>query len=668
MAYTVKRSVCPYDCPDACGLLVEVADGKAVGVKGDPDHPFTRGVLCPKMAHYERTVHAPGRLTRPLLRTGPKGAGEFKPVSWDEAIKIIVDRWQKIIAEDGSEAILPCSYAGTMGLVQRNAGHAFFYRLGASRLDRTLCTPAKDYGWKAVMGGTLAPHPDEAADSDLIILWGLNALATNIHFLHAVRRAKRQGAAVWLIDTYANPTAKIADRVFLVRPGSDAALAIAMAHVLVRDGLVDRAFITRYVQGYEEYKREILPDYTPDAASKLTGLPADVIEEMALAYGRAAAPFISVGGGLARYGNGAMTVRAIVTLPALTGAWQKRGGGVLVGVSTGSALNLSLITREDLMDERTRIININQIGDALNDLTDPPVKSLYVYHSNPAAVLPDQNRVIQGLLREDLFTVVHERFLTDTARYADIVLPATTSLEHSDIYRAYGHYCLQRAFPVIAPVGEAKSNWEVFCLLAQAMGFPDEIFRRTADELIEEMLAHPTPWLEGVDMARLRAGLPVELPLPADYKLDFKTPSGKIEIFNPREAEPLPRYLPPHGDDAPFWLMTAPSLYGLNSSFSERADLIRRRQRMNLLMNPDDAAGKGLRDGQRVIAFNRRGEVAFYLAVSPALPPGVVVAEGVWWLDYALNGRTVNALTSQRLTDRAGGSTFYDTKVDVRAE
>ncbi|EAX48119.1 Formate dehydrogenase [Thermosinus carboxydivorans Nor1] len=663
-----KRSVCPYDCPDACGLLVKVASGKVTGVRGDPDHPFTRGSLCPKMAHYERTVYAPGRLTRPLLRTGPKGAGQFKPVSWDEAIKIIVERWQKIIAENGGEAILPCSYAGTMGLVQRNAGHAFFYRLGASRLDRTLCTPAKDYGWKAVMGGTLAPHPDEAAASDLIILWGLNALATNIHFLHAVRRAKRQGAAVWLIDTYANPTAKIADRVFLVHPGSDAALAVAMAHVLVRDGLVDQAFIDRHVQGYEEYKREILPDYTPTAASKLTGLPAEVIEEMALAYGRAAAPFISVGGGLARYGNGAMTVRAIVTLPALTGAWQKRGGGVLVGVATGSALNVSLVTREDLMDERTRIININQIGDALNDLTDPPIKSLYVYHSNPAAVLPDQNRVIQGLLREDLFTVVHERFLTDTARYADIVLPATTSLEHSDIYRAYGHYCLQRAFPVIAPVGEAKSNWEVFCLLAQAMGFTDEIFRRTTDELIEEMLAHPTPWLEGVDMARLKAGLPVELPLPADYKLDFKTPSGKIEIYNPRDAEPLPRYLPPHGDEAPFWLMTAPSLYGLNSSFNERADLIRRRQRMSLLMNPDDATGKGLRDGQRVIAFNRRGEVAFYLAVSPAVPPGVVVAEGVWWLDYALNGRTVNALTSQRLTDRAGGSTFYDTKVDVRAE
>ena len=666
MASETKRSVCPYDCPDTCGLLVTVENGRAAAVAGDPDHPFTRGALCPKMAHYELTVHSPDRLTRPLLRTGPKGAGEFRPISWPEAIDIIAARWREIAATHGAEAILPYSYAGTMGLVQRNIGHAFFHRLGASRLERTICSSSKDAGWKAVMGNTLAMHPDEAMDSDLIILWSLNAVATNIHFLRNVRAAQKRGARVWLIDTYETPTARFADRVFLTRPGADAALALGMMHVMARDGLTDEGFIAKYVHGYDEFAARILPAYPPAAVSAVTGLPAEAIEELARGYAAAKAPFIRLGSGLCRYGNGAMTVRTMTCLPALAGAWAKRGGGLLGNIATGAAIDTSPVTREDLVTAPTRVVNMNRLGEALTELASPPVMSLYVYHSNPAAVTPDQNKVLSGLAREDLFTVVHERFMTDTARYADIVLPATTSLEHSDIYRAYGHYCFQRAYPAIEPVGEAKANLDVFRLLAAAMGFTDEVFSRSADDLIDDMLAKPTPWLARTDLAKLGAGEAVELPLPADAKLAFKTPSGKIELLSATDPEPLPRYLPPNGDDAPLWLMTAPTPIMLNSSFCERADLLAG-QAMTLKLNPADAAARGLTDGQRVIAFNSRGEVAFSLGVTPGVPAGVAVAEGVWWLKDAPGDRTVNALTSQRLTDRAAGSTFYDTKVDVRA-
>lgn len=661
----IKRSVCPYDCPDACGLIVEMIEGRAVKVKGDPDHPHTKGTLCPKMNHYEKTVYSPERLTMPLLRTGAKGAGEFKEISWDEAISRIKERWQKIIAEYGAQAILPYSYAGTMGVVQRNTGEAFFHRLGASRLERTICSTAKGYGWSQVMGATLAPHPREVAASDLIILWGTNALATNIHLLYYVREAKKAGAMVWLIETHQSSAAQFADKVILVRPGSDGALALGMMNVLVRRNLVDEEFITRYVQGFEDFSKAGLSAYSPEAVSGITGVDAAVIEEMATLYGQARAPFIVMGSGLSRYGNGAMTVRTITCLPAFVGAWAKVGGGLLTSVGTGSAFAMNTIIREDFMQEPTRIINMNQLGYALQNVKNPPIMSMYVYHSNPAVIAPDQNEVLKGLMREDLFTIVHERFMTDTARYADLVLPATTSLEHSDIYRSYGHYCVQRAYPVILPIGEAKANWDVFRLLASAMGFEDPFFKQTTDEMIQQLLEPPSPWLAGIDMAKLHKGLAVELPLAPDYKVTFKTPSGKIEIFNPRAAETLPKYNKPHGDDAPFWFMNTPGLYSLNSSFNERSDLLEKRQEMYLMMNPDDAKQKGLKNGEEVIAFNQRGRVAFILQVTSKVPAGVVVAEGIFWIKNTPGQSSVNALTSQRLTDCGAASTFYDTKVDV---
>ena len=666
MLKKIKRSVCPYDCPDTCGLLVEVIDGKAVKVSGDPEHPFTRGTLCVKMNRYEETVHSPLRLTRPLLRTGDKGSGEFRPISWEEAIDRTIEGWQKIIDQYGSEAILPYSYAGTMGLIQRNAGHPFFYRLGASRLDRTICSPAKEVGWKVVMGETPAPHPDEVAESDLVILWGINAVATNIHFLHGVNRAKQKGAPIWLIDTYQNLTSSVVNQIYIVRPGSDGSLALGLMHLLVRDDLIDHDFLASHVQGFEELKEKILPDFPPEKVSPLTGLSPETIKAMAHAYGRAKNPFIRVGSGLSRYGNGAMTIRAIVCLPALVGAYGKRGGGCFTGTSTAGTFAMNEVLREDFMVKTTRTVNMNRLGWALNELNDPPIQSLYVYHSNPAAVTPDQNQVLKGLEREDLFTIVHERFMTDTARYADIVLPSTSSLEHSDLYRSYGTYCIQRAKAVIPPVGESKSNWEVFCLLAHGMGFHDPFFRQTADDLIDHLLSIPSPMREGIDQEAFSAGKAVEIPLPPDARTRFKTPSGKIEILNPKESHPLPCYIPPYGGDHPFRLMASPSLYALNSSFREREDLRKKEKAMFLQMNPADAEAKGMRDGDSVVAFNQLGKVSFVLHITPKIPSGVVVAEGVWWLNHCPGPRSVNALTSQRLTDQGGGSTFYDNTVDVR--
>ncbi len=666
MPLKIKRSVCPYDCPDACGLLVEVVDGRAVKVRGDPDHPFTRGTLCPKMNRYQETVHSPLRLTHPLLRTGKKGTGQFQPISWEEAIERISTRWHEIIKRSGAEAILPYSYAGTMGLIQRNAGHPFFYKLGASRLERTICSPAKEAGWKAVMGDTPAPHPDEVAESDLVILWGINAIATNIHFLHGVKSARRKGAAVWLIDTYKNLTSTVVDQTYIVRPGSDGALALGLMHLLIQLNLIDIDFLNTHVQGFEELKEKILPQYPVQRVSHLTGLSIEALQSMAKSYGRAKKPFIRLGSGLSRYGNGAMAVRTIVCLPALVGAYGKRGAGCFTSTNTGEAFAMKEILREDFMEKKTRIVNMNQIGSALNELKDPPIESLYVYSSNPAAVAPDQNQVLKGLAREDLFTVVHERFMTDTARYADIVLPATSSLEQSDLYRSYGTYCIQRAKPAIPPLGESKSNWEAFSLLAKAMGFEDPFFRQSADDLIDHLLSIPSPMREGMDQKTFQSGKAVELSLPKDARTKFKTPSGKIEILNPKEPHPLPHYFPPYGGNEPFYLMTAPSFYALNSSFRERSDLRKKERGMLLKMNPADAEKKGLNEGEPVIAFNSLGEVSFLLRITPDVPQGVVVAEGIWWLEHAPGTRSVNALTSQRLTDRAQGSTFYDNTVDVR--
>ena len=661
------RSTCPFDCPDACGMLADVVDGRVTTVRGDPDHPFNRGTLCPKMAHYERSVHSERRLTTPLRRSGAKGEGRFEPTTWDLALDEIAERWTRIVMRWGGEAILPYSYAGTMGLIQRNAGHPFFHRLGASRLDRTICTPAKSAGMAAVLGTTPAPDPEAVLGADLVVLWGLNAIATNLHGFQLVREARRRGAKLWAVDTYRTATTDQADRVIVVRPGTDGILAAGVMHLLVSEGTIDREFLHRHVQGLEALVEEVLPRFPPQLVAARTGVPEPLLREFAAAYGTATNPQIQVGGGITRYGNGAMTVRLLLCLPALVGAYLKPAGGAFLGTSTSAAFDLGKITREGFMDRPTRIVNMNRLGEALGPVTEPPVQSLYVYASNPAAVAPDQNAVRAGLGRGDLFTVVHERFLTDTARYADIVLPSTTSLEHPDLYRAYGHYAIQRSHAVIPPVGESRSNWRTFQALAGRMGFTEDFFQQSEDDLIDALLAESSPWREGIDTRALSEGRAVHLTVPG-IPPPFGTPSGKVEILNSREPEPLPRPLPCHSeqDPQPLALVTAPSLYSLNSTFHEREELPARKTAATIRLSPEDAADRGILTGDEVTAFNDRGEVVLVAEVTARVTRGVAVVEGVAWSEFSGSRATINALTSQRLTDRGGGSTFYDNRVDVR--
>jgi anaerobic selenocysteine-containing dehydrogenase len=500
------------------------------------------------------------------------------------------------------------------------------------------------------------------------VLWGINAVATSIHFALRAREARRRGAEVWLVETYRTPTADLADRVFLVRPGSDGALALGMMHVIARDGLANQEFLRDAVQGWEALRDRVLPGFPPDRVSALTGLPAEVVEEMGRRYARARAPFIRLGSGLSRYGNGSMNVRTITCLPAVVGAWRRRGGGLLGSTSSGQAFDTSVVTREDLQPRPTRLVNMNRLGHALNELDGPRVMSLYVYNANPAAVTPDQSEVLRGLSREDLFTVVHERFLTDTARYADLVLPATSALEHHDLYVGYGQYCAQRVDPAIPPLGESRPNWEVFRELAARMGIDHPFFRQGPQALLDALLARPAPLREGIDAAALAEGRAVELALPATARA-FRTPSGRIEIENPRLAHPLPTWLPTHEEAGrlPFRLMTGAALHGLNSSFRERPELVRREGGVKLMVNPVDAERRGISRAAQVVAWNELGESTFDLEVTDRTPPGVVVAEGVPWLSQVSGRRSVNALTSQRLTDEGAGSTFYDNRVDLRA-
>ena len=656
-------SVCPYDCPDACGLIVTVDGNKAVHVAGDPSHPFTRGTLCPKMAHYERTVHSPRRLTTPLRRTGPKGSGQFEPISWEEALAEIAGRWKAIIVEKGAEAILPYSYAGTMGIVQYDALHGFFYCLGASELDRTICAPAKGQGFKDVMGSTLPTAPQTAQDSDFILLWSIHMLATDIHFRHDVEAARKKGAAVWCIDTYRSRTADMADRFIGVRPGTDGALALGMMHVLDRDGLADETFLKEKVLGWEALKTQVLPKYTPRETERLTGVPADTVVELAHAYGKARAPFIRLGSGQSRYRNGAMTSRLITCLPAVVGAWGKPGGGLLTSAGASKAYQREFIRHSDWKKMGTRVVNMCRIGEALTQ--DDSIRSLFVYSSNPACTAPDQNQVLNGLQREDLFTVVHERFLTDTARYADIVLPATTSLEHDDAYYSYGNYTIQCGWAAIPPVGQSRSNWDVACGLAKAMGWDEAFYQQSTHDLVEQLIATTAKWPCAVDQELLRSGRPTPLTLPADYNLTYGTKSGKIEIYNDALAPALPDYMPLEQDAGSLAFVNAPDMRILDSSFNERDELTKDRT-MVLLVHPKDARRYGLQDGQAVILQNERGEAEFTVEISDRAMPGCVVSEGVWWRERIKGRHSVNVLTSQRLTDEGSGSTFYDVRVDIR--
>ena len=660
------KSVCPYDCPDACGLIVSVENNRVVSVRGNRDHAFTRGTLCPKMAHYERVVHSPLRLQYPMKRTGKKGVGEdqYVRISWDEALDTIVNNFKDTISTYGSESILRYSYAGTMGVIQSPAADYFFRRIGATDQDRGICSPAKQAGFRAVYGDTLAIKPQEAQHSDLIVLWGINATATDVHILHDVNVAKKNGSRVWIIDTHKTYTFNQAHEHIYVKPGSDGALALGMLHIIHRDGLADIDFIKKHVQGYDELVNDVLLDFTPEKASELCGVSVERMTEFAHAYANAKAPFIRLGSGLSRYGNGAMSCRAVNALPAVVGAWQHLGGGLLSSASGSKFVGKDVMQQAHVDVPAKRLMPMIKLGEMLTNPSGTAVHSLYVFSSNPAITAPDQNVVRKGLMRDDLFTVVHERFFTDTCKYADIILPATTSVEHDDIYNSYGHYTIGTGYKLIDPVGESRSNWQVISELAKRMGLQDEFFNLSERELIEQIV-RTSSRISEVDQDVILQGEPVEMTLPENYKLDFKTPSGKIELYNPNDVEPLIRYLPPYGDNAPFWLIIGNDIRILDSSFCELE--FDDPELMKLRINPEDAKVYNINDGDEVEIYNHRGRVRIKAYYDEEVQRGTLVTLGVWWQSQSSDPNVaINALTADRPTDQGWGSTFYDVQVHIK--
>ena len=483
MAETIVRTVCPHDCPDMCSLLVTIADGRVTKVAGDPNQPFTRGFLCGKVMRYPERVHSPERLLTPLRRTGPKGAGAFAPVSWDAALDEITMRWRGVIAEFGAEALLGYAYSSHQGVVNRNSVQALFHALGASRLIAgTVCDSACDQGWEYAVGSNGGSDIETVADSDFLLCWGANIATTNVHMLPLVHEARAKGSGFVVIDPYRTRTARQTDWHIAPRIGTDTALALGMMHVIVRDGLYDAGFVEQRTVGFEQLCLDVLPHYTPRAAAAITGVPAAEIERLARRYGRARAPFLRLGMGMSRNSGGGMAVRTVACLPALVGAWAKPGGGALLSSGPIWGFNMAALRRPDLLKDETRRINHSALGAALTALADPPLKALFVAANNPAVTCPDNARVVAGLRREDLFTVVHDTFLSDTARYADIVLPASTSFESEDLHRSYGSYYTQHAPQLLAPLGESRPNLWLVQQLAARLGLNDPYFQKTSRE------------------------------------------------------------------------------------------------------------------------------------------------------------------------------------------
>ena len=660
------KSVCPYDCPDACGLIVSVDNNKVISVRGDRAHAFTRGTLCPKMAHYEKVIHSPLRLKSPMKRVGKKGIGEdqYTRISWDEALDAIVNNFKETIDTYGSESILRYSYAGTMGVIQSPAADYFFRRIGATDQDRGICSPAKQAGFRSVYGDTLAIKPQEAQHSDCIVLWGINATATDIHILHDVNIAKKNGARVWIIDTHKTYTFSQAHEHIYVKPGSDGALALGMLHIIHRDGLADTDFIKEHVQGYDELVKDVLLEFTPEKASEICGVSVERMTEFAHAYAKSKAPFIRLGSGLSRYGNGAMTCRAINALPAVVGAWQHLGGGLLSSASGSKFVGKEVMQQAHVHAPAKRLMPMIKLGEMLTNPEEVGVHSLYVFSSNPAITAPNQNVVRKGLMRNDLFTIVHERFFTDTCKYADIILPATTSVEHDDIYNSYGHYTIGTGYKLIDPVGESRSNWQVIAELAKRMGLEDAFFNLSERELIEQIV-HTSSRISKSDQELILNGEPVEMTVPESYKMDFKTPSGKIELYNPQDVEPLIRYMPPYGDNAPFWLINGNDIRILDSSFCELD--FNDPELMKLRIHPEDAKMYNINDGAEVEIYNDRGSVKIKAYYDDEVQRGTLVTLGVWWQSQSSDPHVaINALTAARPTDQGWGSTFYDVQVHIR--
>jgi anaerobic selenocysteine-containing dehydrogenase len=684
---TLVRGACPHDCPDTCAWTVRLHNGVAVELRGDPDHPFTAGGLCAKVNRYlEDRVYNPERLLYPMRRTGPKGKGRFVRVAWDEALEDIARTLKRIIAEDGAEAILPYSYMGTQGMVQGMAMDGrFFARVGASRLERTICGDNGQAGMAATIGIDAGIDPEDIVHARFIVIWGTNTVVTNLHLWPFIQRAHRAGATVVVIDPVQTRTAQAADWHVQPMPGTDAALALGMMHVIVAEGLHDADYIERYTVGFERL-RERLKEYPPGRVATITRLAETDIVELARRYAATRPAAIRTLIGMEHRQNGAMTFRTIACLPALTGAWRDRGGGLvaMTGRHIRNTLPMKRLWMPDLEDPSTRQVNMLEIGRALTDRSlRPPIRALVVYDSNPAVIAPNQNLVLEGLARDDLFTVVHEQFLTDTARHADYVLPATTQAEHLDLMYSWGHLYLTLNLPAIEPRGETVSNSELFRRLARALGFEDPELRQSDEDIIRSVLATDDPWLEGITYDRLRERGWAKLHIPEDWRPfaegNFPTVSGRCELYSERLAaqglDPLPNFEParesPAGEPElaarfPLALIAAKSaLHFLNSSYSGTARHLRAEREPLLDINPVDAEARGVGDGDLVRVFNDRGAIQLRTRVAERVRAGVVSMPSGWWASQSRTGRSANALTSDGVARWGRGGDFHDTLVQV---
>jgi anaerobic selenocysteine-containing dehydrogenase len=751
----VVHAACPHDCPDACGVLITVEDGHAIKIQGDPEHPVTRGFLCAKVAKYLDRVYSPERVLYPMRRVRPKGPAAyagggaratlersfaplgrpgaavptqaFERISWDEALDEIAHRLRRIVAEYGCESILPYSYGGSLGaLNSASMDRRFFHRLGASQLERSICSSAGEEGLKSVIGIKLGTEPEQFAHSRYIIAWGSNIHGNNVHLWPFIEEARRQGAKLVVIDPYRTRTAKCADWYLPINPGTDAALALGLMHVIINENLFDADYVSRYTVGFDDLKARA-QQYPPEKVAHWTGISAGDIRKLAREYATARPSLIRVNYGIQRSERGGMSMRAVTMLPCLIGSWKEVGGGLQLSLSGAYGLNKEALEMPELMQNAlgrpARIVNMVQLGKALNSLAAPPIQALFVYNSNPAAVCPNHNEVVRGLKRPDLFTVVHEQFFTDTTDYADIVLPATTFFEHKDLQTAYGHYYVQVSNQAMEPVGECRSNVEMFRALAERVGFEDECFRETVDSMIDRALDAPNPWLRGITRDRLerehrmRLNFAAAAPegasegqsLAASLKRcpdtnpdtnpnisaartapflpfaegNFPTPSGKAEFYSEalkgQGLDPVVAFTPPdesrHGSGSkiagfPLELLARKPDNHLNSSFANLPSVRKMEPGIgNLEMHPDDAEARGIGDGDRVRAFNSRGEVVLQARVDSSrsdgpVPPGVVAAR-LDWARFSPGGANINALTSEKLTDMGNAATFYSVCVEV---
>jgi anaerobic selenocysteine-containing dehydrogenase len=662
---TVIRGACPHDCPDTCAWEITVRDGVAEKLVGVNEHPFTRGGLCAKVSHYLERTYSPDRLRHPLVRTGAKGEGTFRRASWDEALALIADRLRAVVAEHGGEAVLPYSFAGTQGVVQgASIDRRFFARLGASRLERTICGQAAAAGQLEAAGTLVGLRPEDVEHSRLILLWGTNTIVTNLHQWPIVQRARKAGARVVAIDPLRTRTAAAADWHVRPLPGSDAALALGLMHVILSEGLHDADYVERHTEGFEQLQRE-LDAWPPDRAWAATGVPAEEIVALAREYATTRPAAIRRLIGIEHHREGARMVRTIACLPALTGAWRDRGGGIL-GPTAWAAW--SPLDQDALAGSppATRSVSMIRLAHALNEL-QPPVHALVVYNSNPATTAPDSTRVMRGLAREDLFTVVLEHFLTDTARYADVVLPATTQVEHVDLVPSWGHTYITYNEAAIAPVGEALPNTEIFRRLARAMGFDDPAFDAT-DEDLARVAVEGARWpLAGLDFDRVREVGWAQAQLPEDFRPfaqgGFGTPSGRFRLWS---SDLPPGFDPPPGDDEPLALITAKSAHHfLNSTYANLPRHLAGEGEPMLDLHPDDAAARGIDDGDAVRVHNARGAVLARARIGDVVGPGVAALPSGWWASRSRGGASANALTSEELTDRGSGAVIHGARVDV---